>query len=447
MVSQKISLRTKASYGVGALGKDFAVSIMYVFLMFYYTDVAGISAAFAGTLLLVARILDAVTDPMMGMIVDNTRTRFGKFRPWIVIGTVVNTGFLVAVFSAHHFSGTALYVYATITYILWGISYTVMDIPFWSMIPAISSDRKEREHLVVWPRLFASFAWMLMGTYGLLLVTELGGDDKGHGFFLFTLVILVTFFFSSALTVMNVKEQVQVKTTADKFSFKDVWQIIASNDQLKALFGAVLSFNFAAQLVGGLAIYYFTYAVGNSELFPVFMLASGIAEMSGIFLCPWLCRLLPRKQMWVIACGFPVICCVVLLVAAITVPESVVLVALAGAALKFGLGLANVLSTVMLADVVDYGEYQSGRRSESIIFSAQTVLVKAAGAFAGFATGVGLTMVGYVPNQAQNSSTILGLQLLMIATPIVLMLISAFVYKTYYRLHEGFAIEDAAQPT
>ena len=144
---------------------------------------------------------------------------------------------------------------------------------------------------------------------------------------------------------------------------------------------------------------------------------------------------------------FPVICCVVLLVAAISAPESVVLVALAGAALKFGLGLANVLSTVMLADVVDYGEHQSGRRSESIIFSAQTVLVKAAGAFAGFATGVGLTMVGYVPNQTQETSTILGLQSLMIATPIVLMLISAFVYKTYYRLHEGFAIEDTAQLT
>lgn len=183
MGSQKISLRTKAGYGVGALGKDFAVSIMYVFLMFYYTDVAGISAVFAGTLLLVARILDAVTDPLMGIIGDNMRTRFGKLRPWIVIGTAVNAGFLAAVFSAHHFTGTALYVYATITYILWGISYSVMDIPFWSMIPAISSDRKEREHLVVWPRLFASFAWMLMGPYGLLLVTELGGNDKGHGFF------------------------------------------------------------------------------------------------------------------------------------------------------------------------------------------------------------------------------------------------------------------------
>lgn len=147
--------------------------------------------------------------------------------------------------------------------------------------------------------------------------------------------------------------------------------------------------------------------------------------------------------MWLIAYGFPVICCVVLLVAAISAPESVLLVALASAALKFGLGLANVLSTVMLVDIVDYGEH----RSESIIFSAQTVLVKAAGAFAGFATRVGLTMVGYVPNQTQDTSTILGLQLLMIATPIVLMLISAFVYKTYYWLHEGFAIEDTAQLT
>ncbi len=442
--NQHISLQTKASYGLGALGKDFACSIIYIFLMYYYTDVVGLSAAFVGGLFLVARVIDAFTDPMMGMIVDNTRTRFGKFRPWILIGTLVNSAVLLMVFSAHNFEGTSAYVYATITYILWGVTYTIMDIPYWSMIPSLSSKREEREHLVVWPRIFASIAWTVMGGYGLYAVGLLGDGNEGNGFFYLCIGIILSFIASALITFFQVKEKVELKISSDKFNAGDVKKIIGGNDQLKSLIGFVLSFNIAIQLIGGFAIYYFTYAIGREDLFPMFSLVSGVAEFSGIFLFPWIARVVDRRLMWPMACGFPILCSIVLFAGSVIAPESAILVGIAGASLKFGNGLFNGLSTVMLADVVDYGEKKTGLRSESIIFSVQTMLVKGAGALAGFLIGFGLTMIGYVPNEVQSAETIFGLKVLMILIPAILVLLSAVIYKKTYRLDEQRLKQPAA---
>ncbi len=446
-MSDKITLQTKLSYGLGALGKDFACAPIYIFLMFYFTDVAGLSAAFVGTIFLAARIIDAVTDPMMGVIVDNTRSRFGKFRPWIVIGTLLNAVVLVGLFSTHLFEGTALYVYAAAAYILWGLTYTIMDIPYWSMIPALSSSRQEREKLVVWPRLFASLAWFITGTYGLHIVGKLGNGDQGDGFFNVAMLIAVLFVMSAFLIARNVKEKAAPANAkpAEKFSFKDVLTIIGKNDQLKALIGTVLSFQIANLLVGGFAIYYFSYALGNTELFPVYMMVAGAAEVAGVFLFPRIAAALPRKHLWLIACGFPILSCLLLLLMGFVAPANVLMIGMAGAAIKFGVGMANALQTVMLADVVDYGEHKTGRRSESVIFSVQTMLVKFAGAAGGFIVGVGLSLVGYVPNVEQSASTIMGLEFMMIGLPAIMMAMSSVIYQRYYRLHEGFNKEEEVE--
>lgn len=433
-----MSLKTKVSYGIGALGKDLACSIIYVYLLYYYTDVAGLSAAFVGTLFLIARISDAITDPLMGMVVDNTRSKYGKFRPWIVIGTLLNSVLLIAVFSTHMLSGPALYIYATITYILWGITYTIMDIPFWSIIPALSKNRPEREKLVVWPKIFASFAWMIMGAYGLWAIGVLGNGNEQLGFFYFALVIVVCFNASSLINVLYVKEKVQTTVNQTKLSFKDIKTIIASNDQLKAFIGVVLSFNTGQQIVGGFAIYYFSYAIGEPSLFPMFMLVSGMAEMVGVFVFPFLCKHLPRSSMWLIACAFPILCCFVLFVTGIISPQSALLVGIAGILLKFGVGIANGLSIVMLADIVDYGEVKTGFRSESIIFSVIAMLVKFAGAFSGFIIGIGLSLSGYMPNEVQSDATIFGLKIVMLVIPTLFVLLSVAIYIKFYKLNTNY---------
>jgi Na+/melibiose symporter and related transporters len=143
----ELKTRQKAAYGVGAIGKDMVYSLVASYLLVYFNDILGINGAFIGVMFMAARVFDAFNDPFMGVIVEKTHTRFGKFRPWIFLGTLLNALVLIGIFTIpSKLSGNALLVFITIGYILWGVTYTLMDIPFWSMIPAITkSGKSQRE--------------------------------------------------------------------------------------------------------------------------------------------------------------------------------------------------------------------------------------------------------------------------------------------------------------
>ena len=179
--------------------------------MIYFTDVVGLAPAFVGTLFLVARIWDTVNDPMMGMVVDNTRTKWGKFRPWILIGTILNAVVLIFLFKKPDLDGVPLYAYFSVMYILWGMTYTIMDIPYWSMIPSLTNDKAEREKVAVIPRIFASIGGLTIATFGLTFVDTLGQGDKVKGYASLALIIAIVFIISSAITCINVKELQQKK--------------------------------------------------------------------------------------------------------------------------------------------------------------------------------------------------------------------------------------------
>lgn len=434
-----VGFKMKLSYGLGALGKDYACAIIYIFLMYYLTDVIGLAPAFIGVLFLVARMWDAVNDPMMGMIVDNTRSRWGKFRPWILIGTLINSVVLIAMFfKPHGLEGRMLYVYISIAYILWGMTYTIMDIPFWSMIPTLSSDKKEREQIAVIPRIFASFAWLSLGSFGLSIIKFLGNNDEGKGFLLIAMIIAVIFVLTAFLTFFNVKEQIVSNQKAPKVNLKEAFKLIYKNDQLVALIGTILMYNLVVQISSGVALYYFKYVVGNENLFSVYTGFSGVAEIVGLISFPVLSRMLRRKKVFFLACLLPVIGFGLLYLSGYIASTSHVFIAVCGVIAKLGSGLSLGISTVMLADVVDYGEFKFGSRNESVIFSVQTLLVKTASAFAGLFIGVGLQLVGYVPNVAQTASAIFGIKILMILFPIVLSALGYYIYVKYYKLNDEY---------
>ena len=150
---RKLTTAETIAYGLGAVGKDMVYMLSASYVLYYFQDILGVSALAMGVILMAARIFDAFNDPVMGVIVAKTRTRWGKFRPWLLIGTLTNAVILFLMFSAPpSLDGKGLVAYAAVTYILWGVTYTMMDIPYWSMIPAFTEGGKERENLTTLAR-------------------------------------------------------------------------------------------------------------------------------------------------------------------------------------------------------------------------------------------------------------------------------------------------------
>jgi len=208
----KLSLKEKISYGLGAVGKDMVYMLSASYILYYYQDILGVSAIAMGVILMAARVFDAFNDPIMGVIVAKTRTRFGKFRPWLLAGTVLNAIILYFMFAAPPaLNGSGLVAYAAATYILWGVTYTMMDIPFWSMIPAFTYGGKEREGLSTLARSCAGVGSALITIITMASVAWLGQGNERTGFKLFALIIAVLFVVFTTIACVTIKE----KSTVD----------------------------------------------------------------------------------------------------------------------------------------------------------------------------------------------------------------------------------------
>ena len=397
-----------------------------------------LAPAFVGVLFFVARIWDAINDPMMGMIVDNTHTRFGKFRIWLVIGTLVNSVVFVLLFHSFNLSGTALYVYVSVMYILYGMTYTIMDIPYWSVIPNLTSDPHEREVVSVLPRIFASIGQSLViAGFGVQIIAALGGGYIGYH--RFAMIIAGTFILTIGVAVCNLKVK-ENNAPSEKISFKDVFSIIKKNDQLQSAVGLILLYNVGIQFIMGVAVYYFTYVCGNANMLSAFMISASIAEVVGLIIFPEVAKKLSRHTSFLLACILPFIGLALLLVVGFVCPQNIVLTAVAGVIVKTGTGLELGCATVFLSDVVDYGEYKLGTRNESVVFSLQTLIVKFTAALTSLFIGFALERTGYIPNPnaVQSALTLNSIRFLMCAIPAVSMLVAYVVYKKAYHLDDSF---------
>ena len=451
---------TKFSFGLGALGKDLCYAMISYFLMIYFTDTVGMAPLFVGNLFLVARIWDAFNDPMMGFVVDNTRSKWGKFRPWILLGAVLNSIVMIFMFrKPAGMTGFSMYAYFSVMYILWGMTYTVIDIPYWSMIPAITEPGKERENLSALARSCAGVGSAIPTVLTMIVVPAISGaalaadklniTDYRIGFKWWALLVAVVFVISEAICVANVKEKGD--TVVESHGIGEMFRSLVTNDQALAVVITIVLVNSALYITSNLLIYFFTYDIGSEGGYALFSAFGGGAQILAMMLFPLFRKKMSKRKLFVHSVVYEIVGYVMLLAcsfAGVTrmtvggVPCWYILF-IPGLLVFAGSGLLNVLITVCLADSIDYGEYKNDQRDESVICSMQTFVVKLASGVAVFFAGLAIKWVGLIQPAdgtseviEQSTGTLMGLSMMMTVVPIVLLIIGLVFFIRKYKLTE-----------
>ena len=400
---QKLSLKSKISYGLGAVGKDMVYMLSASYVLYYFQDLLGVNAIAMGVILMVARVFDAFNDPIMGVIVAKTRTRWGKFRPWLMIGTLTNAVVLFLMFAAPpKMDASGLTAYAAITYILWGVTYTMMDIPYWSMIPAFTEGGKEREGLTTLARSCAGVGAAIITIVTMIAVHALGAAGANAreveilGFKWFSLIVSVIFVGCTVLTCRNVKE----RSTAEMetVSVGQMFKALVQNDQAMTVTVAIVLINSAIYITSNLVLYFFKYDFGGVGWYNSYTLfntfGGGVQILSMMALYPLLRNgfKLSNIRIFYVCLIMAAAGYAVLLILAFTNMSSVLLLFIPGFFIFAANGLMSILTTVFLANTVDYGELKNNRRDESVIFSMQTFVVKLASGLAAFIASICLQL-------------------------------------------------------
>ena len=451
---KKLTGSEKMAYGLGAVGKDMVYMLSASYISIYFLDVMGISAVAIAFLLMAARVFDAFNDPIMGVLVAKTKTRWGKFRPWLFIGTITNAIILYLMFTIPPtLDGPGLVAYASATYILWGVTYTMMDIPYWSMIPAFTESGKEREGLSAFARSCAGVGSALVSIITVkcvgMLGTKFGGATDNEinriGYSKFALIIAVVFVIFISITCLFIKE----KSTIDmkSASIKDMFKALVQNDQAMTVVIAIVMINtalyFTQQLVYFFLKYDFSPATYRDDFTLFNTVGGGCQILAMMLLFPILRKFMDTVKIFYTCFGMAVFGYILIIIIALSGTGKITWLLIPAALIMAAVGVLNVIITVFLANTVDYGEWKNNRRDESVIFSMQTFVVKLASGISGFMSSMVLAIFSINPDKeatvvkAISDSQRFGLRFTMTLIPITVLAIGAVVFKKRYVLFDS----------
>ncbi len=453
-MNTKISLKEKLGYGVGAIGLDLSYGMFYSYLSIYLTNALGISPAFLLIITPLARLWDGINDPMMGMIVDRTKTKMGKYRPWIITGATINAVVLCLLFNNPGFAAgsVGLYVYAAVLYVLWGMTNTLADIPFWSMVPSFASEEKDRNLVSTIARAFSGLGQGIISIFTPIAVAYLGGvagskldsmtsDTLSKGFGKWSIITAVGLIFFAAISVLSTKER-RIVVNNDKFSFKAAINVIKQNDQLLIFMLFAMISNAGFYMTSGISSYYFTSVLGDLTLQSKFNLMGTVGSVLAILVVPVCSKFMNNRSIYKLSLGMAAAGYIGMAIVGYLIPGNVTLLGICYILTSLGTGSMFVNQTVMLADCVDYGEFKTGKRNQSLTFSMKGFLQKMAYTIQAIIMYATFTVTGYdgeaVVQTAQAQSAI---SFLMFIVPPAMMIISLVIFSKKYKIYGDFKQE------
>ncbi len=434
--TQKLRFGEKLGYGLGDTASNFFFATFNIFLLYYYTDIFGLTAAAVGTMFLVTKIVDAVSDPIMGLIADRTNSRWGKFRPYLLWAAVPYGLCGYAMFANPDLSYAGKLVYAYVTYSLMMLAYTAINVPYSALMGVISPSSLERTKVASY-RFFCAFtASWLIGTFVTPLKNILGRGDEALGFQLTMLIFAVISVLLFWTTFATTRERVSPPLI--KSDLNQDLRALFSNGPWRALFAAGVFTLMNVAVRNGTLLYYFKYYVGDdgTRIFlifdktAIFMSTGLLAMLVGVALTKTLSSRFEKRQLMIF---LSLLNAVLMALFFFTPPDEYTLMVAINCAAALVSGPTPALVWSMYADCADYGEWKTGRRTTALVFSTVQFSHKLGLAVGAGLAGIILAWFGFVANEAQSATSMLGIRFMFSVFPAVLAILGVIAIY-YYRI-------------
>jgi GPH family glycoside/pentoside/hexuronide:cation symporter len=426
MEKNQVPWLERISYGLSDTGFNLMFTMMSTYLLYFYTDVFGVAAAVVAPVFLVGRVIDALTDPLEGILMDRVNTRWGKIRPfwlwfslpWGILATLV--------FTAPHLSSTGKVVYIYITYLLFNAVLSLVSLPISAILPSLTSNTHERTVVNVVRMVFNTFGNLLVLMLTLPLVSALGKSNPQHGY------LLTAILFSSiaVLLFLNAWARTRERVKPANQETVPVRKALKSLNHLPwyLLMALAIIFNLCATVKNQSTIYYMQYNLGRPELTASLLTVPNLFLLVSLVFSPALSKKMGKRNASLLGMGVSILGCLLVVVSGRSIP-----LLFAGSIVTgLGFGIPFGVSGAMFADTVDYIEWKSGVRSTGLVYSASSIGIKV-GQGLGGALGAAVMALGhYVPNVVQSASSLAAIRFDFVwaaLISVIIMMVVLFFYR------------------